>query len=267
MYGFCNNSPYYEMVIEKKKKEVVQKIEDTCKAFSSNVCSFENSSAENICKDFFYMYKYLHEYYYLRDFKSTLTNEDFDFLNYWLNVKLKGENSKASTCVDEFNRIIKGKSENFISGIKKLEKDLHVIDSGNLENMEILYELYNTKQKIVDIMFDLNNTEDKKEICKGHTKKCYDNYTKGMNNCLNGYDDFYKALKLFERDYKSLIEEVDDKSGKCKSNDLFRLPENDVVLEAKQRRIMRINISSSPLILLFVIPLLYRVKKITLIKV
>ncbi|SBT72586.1 hypothetical protein POWCR01_000036100 [Plasmodium ovale] len=238
----------------KKKKKKVQEIEDTCKTFSSNVCSFENSSVENICKDFFYMYKYLHEYYYLRDFKSTLTNEDFDFLNYWLNVKLKGENSNASICIDEFNRKIKVEVENIITNKIKLEKSLHVIDHDNLENMEILYELYNTKQKIIDIMFDLNNTEDKKDLCKNYTETCYDKYMKGMNKCLYGYDDFYKVLKLFERDYKYLIEEVTDESGKCKSNDLFRLPENDVVLEAKQRRIMRINISSSPLILLFFTP-------------
>ncbi|SBS91119.1 PIR protein [Plasmodium ovale] len=258
MYGFCSNSPYYQMVIEKEKKEVVQKIEDTCETFSSNVCSFENSSDKDICENFFYMYKYLHEYYDTQVSQSTLTNEDFDFLNYWLNVKLKGENSNALICIDKFNKKIKDEIENIISGIKKLEKDLHVIDPSNLENMEILYELYNTKQKIIDIMFDMDNKEDKKVLCKNYTEICYNKYVEGMNKCLYGYDDFYKVLKLFERDYKYLIEDVIDESGKCKSNDLFQLPEKDPVIESKERRIMTIKILSTPLILLFVIPLLYK---------
>ncbi|SBT83683.1 PIR protein [Plasmodium ovale] len=268
MYGFCSNSPYYKMVIENKKKndtvltenekKNVENIENVCKSIQENICSFANSSAIDICKDFFYMYKYLHEYYNSRNPENTLTNEDFDFLNYWLNVKLKDGNSNASMCINEFNKIKKNESENFISNKKKLDKDLHVIDPDNLENMELLYELYNTKQKIIDIMFDLNNTEDKKELCKNYTEICYNKYMEGMNKCLYGYDDFYKVLKLFERDYKYLIEDVIDESRKCKSHDFFRLPANDPVLEAKQRRIMTIKILSSPLILLFVIPLLYK---------
>ncbi|SBT59475.1 PIR Superfamily Protein [Plasmodium ovale wallikeri] len=258
-YTFLRNSHYYGNLIPGfETKTIDPERERVCGMFSDDAGLSESSSAKEMCKEFMYMYNYLNRINKSVKEDNTLTEEDCHFMNYWLNVNLKKNNIDASICANIFYEKLKSMSKSVFSSPTKLEEHLHVIDPSNLENMEILYELYNTKQKIIDIMFDLDNKEDKKDLCKNYTKICYDKYMEGMNKCLYGYDNFYKVLKLFERDYKSLIEEVDDKSGKCKSNDLFRLPENDVVLEAKQRRIMRINISSSPLILLFVIPLLYR---------
>ncbi|SBS99692.1 PIR Superfamily Protein [Plasmodium ovale curtisi] len=292
MYKFCRNSPYYQMVIEKEKKEVVQKIEDKCKTFSSNVCSFENSSDKDICEKFFYMYKYLHEYYDTQDSQSTLTNEDFDFLNYWLNVKLKGRNSSALICIDEFNKKIKEGVENIITSEIKLEKSLHVIDPDNLENMELLYELYDNSRIILNMMRgqdypdegqtnektlgEENECEEKeseeneckekaseeKEMkkqksCSDYTEDCSTKYKKAMDKCLNDNDDFYKALKDFKISYNIAVEQETEDLRNCKSSEYFHLPNYDPVLE-KQRNIMAGKILSAPLILSFVIPLLYK---------
>ncbi|SBT55947.1 PIR Superfamily Protein [Plasmodium ovale wallikeri] len=81
--------------------------------------------------------------------------------------------------------------------------------------------------------------------------------SQNQRRILTSYNNFSSFFRNSDGGYTSwflIKSSKDDKSGKCKSNDLFRLPENDVVLEAKQRRIMRINISSSPLILLFFTP-------------
>ncbi|SBT72770.1 PIR protein [Plasmodium ovale] len=269
MYNFCRNSPYYEMVVENinreidvqekdaQKQEEVQKINNACKSISKDVCSFENSSSEDICKKVLYMYKFLDKAQSLWKSPSTITNEDLNFLNYWLNVKLKGGNSDALICINEFKRIINSMSENFFSGIKKLEKDLLVIDTSKLDNMELLCELYDTKKKITDIMFDLDITEDKKKLCPGHLEKCHDKYIEGMYNCRSGYDDFCKAIKNFEKDYNYLIEKEKDESEQCKTSEYFQLLDYDSFVE-KKRRIMTIKILSSPLILSFVIPLLYK---------
>ncbi|SBS94652.1 PIR protein [Plasmodium ovale] len=258
-YGFCRNSPHYEMLVENINGEKVeQNIERACKSFTNDICSFENSKAEEICKDFFRMYKFLNEVYRNRETNSTLTNEDFDFLNYWLNVKLKGKSSNASICVGEFEKTIESQGGDFKSSKTKLGKHLHVIDPDNLSKMELLCELYDTKQKIINIIFDKDIALDEKKLCQEHLKKCYDNYIKGMKNCLNSYDDFYKALKVFESGYKYLTDEVPHKSEYCKINEHIRLPEYDPVLEKEQRKIMAFKIMSAPLMLPFVIPLLYK---------
>ncbi|SBS92340.1 PIR Superfamily Protein [Plasmodium ovale curtisi] len=272
MYGFCSNSPYYKMVIENKKKndtvltenekKNVENIENVCKSIQENICSFANSSATDICKDFFYMYKYLHEFYNSRNPENTLTNEDFDFLNYWLNVKLKDGNSNASMCINEFNKIKKNESENFISKKKKLEKDLHVIDPDNLENMELLYELYDNSRNILNMMRgqdyqDDVKTNEERKSCSDYTEDCSTKYKKAMDKCLNDNDDFYKVLKDFKISYNIAVEQETDDLRNCKSIQYFHLPNYDPVLE-KQRNIMAGKILSAPLILSFVIPLLYK---------
>ncbi|SBT84118.1 PIR protein [Plasmodium ovale] len=298
MYNFCRNSPYYQMVVEyinreidvqeevdQKKKDDIKKLKDTCNSFSSNICSFENLSDKDICEKFFYMYKYLHEYYNKQDSKSTLTNEDFDFLNYWLNVKLKDGNSNASICIDAFNRKIKDVDENFISVIKKLEKDLHVIDASNLENMELLFELYNNERIILNMMRGQDYPEEKKtnkekatevkatevkateekaiednaieenaidekenekqKSCSDYTEDCSTKYKKAMDKCLNDNDDFYKALKDFKISYNYAVEQETQDLRNCKSSQYFHLPNYDPVLE-KQRNIMAGKILSAP---------------------
>ncbi|SBS91041.1 PIR Superfamily Protein [Plasmodium ovale curtisi] len=259
MYGFCINSPHYKMLLENIHKEgVVQEIEDACNSFSNAVCSSENPSGIEICKKIVYMYKFLDKVQSSRNSKNTLTNEDLDFLNYWLNATLKSKNSDISICIEEFYKAMKTKEEYFISNKINLEKRLQVIDPSKLENMELLSELYDTKQKIIDIMFHQDGTVDKKELCKEYTKKCHDKYIEGMKNCLNSYDDFYKALKLFEGGYNYLTDEVSNTSENCKINEHIRLPNYDPVLETEQRRIMTFKIMSAPLMLPFIIPLLYK---------
>ncbi|SBT00961.1 PIR Superfamily Protein, partial [Plasmodium ovale curtisi] len=264
-YGFCRNSPHYEMLVENIKREEDipksaddQKIENACKTFKNEVCLFDDPSAEDICKKILYMYRFLDKVQRSQDSSSTLTNEDFDFLNYWLNVKLKGKSSDASICMDEFEKTIESQGGDFKSSKTKLGKHLHVIDPDNLANMELLCELYDTKQKITNIIFDQDIATDEKKLCHEYLQKCYDNYIKGMNNCLNSYDDFYKALKVFESGYKLLTVEVPFKSEYCIISEHLRLPKYDPVLEREQRRIMAFKIMSAPLMLPFVIPLLYK---------
>ncbi|SBS92155.1 PIR Superfamily Protein [Plasmodium ovale curtisi] len=262
MYDFCRNSSYYDMVEENISIEDVQvteeqNIENVCKSLSNDVCSFEKLSGEDICKKILYMYKFLDNAQSYWKPPGTITNEDLYFLNYWLNVKLKGKSGSASSCINKFIEAIKSLGEDFMSREKNLEKHLHVIDPSKLENMEILCELYDTKKKITDIMFDLDITDDEKKLCPGHLEKCHDKYIEGMYNCRNGYDDFCKAIKNFERDYNYLIEKEKDESGQCKTSEYFQLIDYDSFVE-KQRRIMTIKILSSPLILSFVIPLLYK---------
>ncbi|SBS93652.1 PIR Superfamily Protein [Plasmodium ovale curtisi] len=259
-YIFCTNSHYYEALMQyvNGKSAEEQKV-DNCDDIILDTEFYQNKSAKDVCQEFKLLYKSFGEHQGKNISESgTLTDYDCNFLNYWLNDKLGKTVNDNTNYVKEFYKKIKERYGTFFSNPNDLEKHLYVIDPDVLKNMKLLYELYDTKQKIVDIMHDSNSTEDKKELCKMYTKKCYDNYMEGMNNCLNGYDDFDKALQVFERGYKYLTDEVPDKSGYCTISEHFRLPEYDFVLDEKQRRIMTTEILSAPLILPFVIPLLYK---------
>ncbi|SBT54394.1 PIR Superfamily Protein [Plasmodium ovale wallikeri] len=259
-YNFCINAPYYEMLVQLliKRETEVTNIQ-SCDNFSSDTTFSKNSSATQICKEFKFLYQSLSKY---RGEKISeddpFSEDDRNFLNYWLNDKLINNNKDLSICVKETYDEIKNKDVTFFSKHSELENYLHVIDPDILENIKILYELYNDKQKIIDIMLNQDDSINKENLCPGHLQNCHNKYRDGMNNCLNGYYDFYKALKLFEKDYKHLIENVPDESAKCKSSEYFRLLEYDPVLEKNQKRIITYKIMSAPLIMLLAIPLLYK---------
>ncbi|SBT83733.1 PIR protein [Plasmodium ovale] len=263
MYTFCRNSPYYKMLVENIRKEdvketdVAQKIEDACKSFSNNVCSFEKLSGEEICKKLLYMYEFLDQVQHSWKSPSTITNEDLDFLNYWFNAELKIKNSDASICISELYKAIKSKEDYYISRKINFENHLQVIDTNKLENMELLYELYDSARNVLNMMKVKDYSNDEHKTCLYYTKKCDENYRKAMDKCLNDNDHFYKALKDFKINYIAIEEESQDLKD-CKSSPYFHLPEYDPVLERKQRNIMAGKILSAPLILSFVIPLLYK---------
>ncbi|SBT83854.1 PIR protein [Plasmodium ovale] len=259
-YIFCTNIHYYRILlkdVEDKKSEVEK--ENECDDLRTNMSFSQNTSAIEICKKFKFLYK-LFINYHSNDIskEDTFTDYDCDFLNYWLNVKLRENVKDGSINVVDFYQEIKNKDFELFSKNKDLNGYLHVIDPDILKNMQLLYELYDTKQKITDIIFDQDIAVEQKDLCQEHLKNCYDNYIKGIYNCLSGCDDFYKALKVFKIDYKYLTEKVANESKYCKIRENFRLPEVDPVLEAEQTRIMTIKILSAPLIMSFAIPLLYK---------
>ncbi|SBT84119.1 PIR protein [Plasmodium ovale] len=270
MYNFCINSPYYQMVEKNisREKEVpakedmhaeedVKKIEGACNSLSNDVCSYENPTGIEICKNILYMYKFLDKVQRSRNPSSTITNEDLEFLNYWLNVKLKNGNGNASICINEFYKAIKSEEDYFKSRNINFENHLHVIDTNKLENMELLCKLYDNARNILNMMKSEVYSDEKKKSCSYYTEDCNTIYRNAMDKCLNGNADFYEALKDFKINYVAIEKETEDVS-KCKSSQYFHLPEYDPVLERKQRNIMAGKILSAPLILSFVIPLLYK---------
>ncbi|SBS91039.1 PIR Superfamily Protein [Plasmodium ovale curtisi] len=258
-YKFCLSSNYYEVLLKYAKDHQIEEQDKKCDNLSTIMEFSEVTHAKNICLEFKALYNSFSGYPTGgSDNNDPFSNYDCDFLNYWLNDKLREKVNNGSIKVKEFYEEIKNRDEQFFSKNKELGDYMRIIDPNILENMKILYELFHYKQKILDIMIKEDYSDNGEKLCPEYLEKCYENYIKGMNKCLNGYDDFYMALKFFERDYKYLIEKEKDESGYCTISENIRLPENDIVIEAKQRRIMTTKIMSAPLILLCVIPLLYK---------
>ncbi|SBT55752.1 PIR Superfamily Protein [Plasmodium ovale wallikeri] len=239
-YLFLRNAHYYgNLPTGLDTEEFKKRRESSCSSFLTVINLLGNTHVKEICDKFIYMYYYLNNIHKSRKTDNTITDEDCHFMNYWLNVKLK--------------MTILG-----IQSVAKLEEHLHEIESGNLKNMQLLYELYDTKQKIINDMYNEDITESKKGLCKEYTQKCYDKYIEGMNNCLNGYDDFYNALKDFKISYNYAVEWDPEDLKNCKSSPYFNLPNYDPVLERKEKKIMLIQSMSTTLVVLFIIPLLYK---------
>ncbi|SBT83519.1 PIR protein [Plasmodium ovale] len=242
--GSCEIEKKGSCEIEKKDSCEVGK-KDSCKELSTSMTFSNNLHGKDICQEFKLLYKLLRD----NSVEGTTVNDifsdnDCNFLNYWLNNILRKNVINGSIDVKGFYEEIKRKDDKFFSK-HDLGKYMNVIDPEILENMKILYELYHYKQKILDIMLKQDNSNSGKELCPQYTKKCHETYIEGVYKCLNGYEDFCKELKYFEGGYKYLTEEKTDESGHCKVSEYFLLPDYDSVLE-KQRRILTIKILSSP---------------------
>ncbi|SBT84792.1 PIR protein [Plasmodium ovale] len=259
IYIFLRNAHYYGNLPTGLDTEEFRKSrEDNCDIFLTDINLTGNKHVKEICDKFIYMYYYLNNIHKERDTDNTITDEDCHFMNYWLNVNLKNDDMGAPICVNFFYDKLRSKDVNTFSNSAKLEEHLHEIESGNLKNMQLLYELYDTKQKIVNDMYGEDITDSKMELCKEYTKECHDKYIEGMKNCLNGYDDFYNALKDFKICYNYAVEWDPEDLKNCKSSPYFNLPNYDSVLERKQKKTMLIQSISTPLVVLFIIPLLYK---------
>ncbi|SBT59391.1 PIR Superfamily Protein [Plasmodium ovale wallikeri] len=261
-YKFCINSNYYETIVQyvKGKSDEFKK-EENCDKVSLNTNLYENVSAENICKEFKFLYKSFSKYSVEKKNENKIfTDYDCDFLNYWLNFKLRESVTDGSINVKQFYKQIKEQNDNFFSKTNDLDEYLYDIDPNVLENMKLLYNLYDNAVKIMSIISNedyINEEEKQKEqdLCLAYTKKCDENYKKAMDSCLNSNVDFYNALKNFKYAYDIIAEPSSNESNACDSSEFYYFPEYDALLEKKANAI---KISSTLLVLSFALPLMYK---------
>ncbi|SBS93140.1 PIR Superfamily Protein [Plasmodium ovale curtisi] len=261
-YTFCINSNYYEILLKyvKDNKTDVDN-EQKCENLTTNMMFSNNELAKNICQEFKFLCKSFSKYQYKEAHVNyAFSNYDYDFLNYWLNDKLRENVNNGFIQLKEFYDEIKRQDGNFLYTPKDLEKHLHVIDPNILENMKLIYKLYDNAVKIKSIIDnEVYTSEEEKnkeqESCSKYTKECDENYKEAMHRCLNSNDDFYNALKNFKDAYDIITKPSSNESNACNSSEFYYFPEYDAVLEKKANAI---KISSTLLVLSFALPLIYK---------
>ncbi|SBT83285.1 PIR protein [Plasmodium ovale] len=260
IYKFCINSPYYEMLVQLliKKKTEIENIEK-CDIFSTDITFSKNPHVKNICQEFKFLYKSLSE----NPVEVTTVNDmfldtDCDFLNYWLNDKLREYVSDGSNYVKQFYEKIKEQNATDFSKHVELGKYMYVIDPYILENMKFLYEIYYNAVKIINMITDQVDTDEEQKSCSYYIKEFDEKYKEAMNRSLNSNIDYYNALKIFNASYDIIFDTSFNKLKNCNYDEFLFFPKYDPVLERKQRNIMAGKILSAPLIMSFVIPLLYK---------
>ncbi|SBT72050.1 PIR protein [Plasmodium ovale] len=285
-YGFCINAPYYQMLVQLfiKKKTELDNIQN-CNEFSQDKNFLKHPSATQICKEFTFLHDSLSKYRGGENRKDEpFTEDDCNFMNYWLNDRLRNNNDLSISVKETYDEI-KGKNAGIFSKHRELDKHMVDINPNILENMKFLYELYYNAVKIINMITDKVYTDEeqenkehekenkkepgtdeheveerndkKKKSCTDYIMECDKSYKEAMDRCLNTNDDFYNALKIFKDSYGFLTEPSSNESNACNSREFFFFPKYDPVPE-KEKRIMTIKISSTLSVLSLALPLIYK---------
>ncbi|GAW79200.1 variable surface protein [Plasmodium gonderi] len=155
---------------------------------------------------------------------STDFNTNVEYLNFWLNNKLKsGEFSDIS--VNDFYNKIKPQ-RNSSRGKCDLSNKIHNIEEDQLKNMKTLYYLYDKYNQIISIRN--NNIEQ----CKSYSNECLQKYQEAVKNCSNDNNSKYcTALSVFKTKYEELSNGYIYSS--CNKDSLKKLISDKVTLEVK----------------------------------
>ncbi|SBS92389.1 PIR Superfamily Protein [Plasmodium ovale curtisi] len=243
-YKFCINSYYYKGLVKhaEAKKDNIKK-EGNCDGLIFEKKLYENVSVKDICREFILLYESFSTYPFEKSIENDIfTYYDCDFLNYWLNDKLRIKVGDDSNYIKEFYEKIKEKNSNSFSKTKDLEKYMHVIDPSVLENMKLLYNLYDNAVKIISIINTQNYIDEEEKnkyqkSCSEYTNECDIKYKEAMDRCFNSNDDFYIALKNFKDAYDIITKPSSNESNACNSSKFYYFPEYDGVLEKKANAI------------------------------
>ncbi|SBT73089.1 PIR protein [Plasmodium ovale] len=229
-YSFFKSIDFYMTKAESAEgKSVNSSQENICKSFLSDAIFKHISFPELFCVQFKHLYDLLYTSNKGGQTAGTLDNTDCAFLNFWLNDKLRGVNNDPTICVKKFyQNLMALKDTNLKSTL--LEKKLYNIEGRYLENMRKLYDLYNIKNKVSEIIVQ-GIQEAKSSSCSTYTKECYGKYRDAIINCLDGCFDFYTALTDFRNKYRDEFIYYTESSTSCKSKELFELPDYETVLK------------------------------------
>ncbi|SBT73244.1 Plasmodium vivax Vir protein, putative [Plasmodium ovale] len=259
-YTFCIYSNYYEAFVkyvEGKSSDV--KKDETCNDVNTSMTFSNNRQVKDICQDFKFLYKSLSKKFAGETaVNDRFSDNDCNFLNYWLNSKLSDNVIDGAINVKDFYEKIKLKDAVFLSKHCNLDNHFYNINPEIFENMKLLYKLYDNAVKVLNIINDPDYKYEKDKSCNDYIEECDEKYKKAMDNCLISNADYYNALKIFKDTYQFLTKPSKNTPDICESSKFFFFPEYDPVLERKQKRIMIIQNLSAPLILLFIIPVLYK---------
>ncbi|SBT84318.1 PIR protein [Plasmodium ovale] len=214
-----------------KERSTVQSSESEshCDSFLSDHIFTHIISPKDFCKKFKRLYNII-----INISRKGKTNGEFDqndcaFLNYWLNDKLRGANSDPTICVKTFYQKLKSAKDTFLNSTL-LETKLYNIEKHDLENMRKLYDLYNIKNNVSEVIAkEIGNEES--VSCLTYTKECFGKYRDAIINCRDGCSHFYSVLTEFKKKFEEELSPYTEKSISCKYKELFELPDYGVVIK------------------------------------
>ncbi|SBT55761.1 PIR Superfamily Protein [Plasmodium ovale wallikeri] len=226
-YTFLKDLQSYERYAhEIEKSFTAGKPNTACNSFFPDVKISSTEFAKDICEKL----KDIHGLISRTKIKTpnTLNDNDFAYLNYWLNGKLRGNTINHGISVDTFQDNLNTKEKQFFTN-NKLEGKLYDIEENDFKNMNLLSNLqinYSNIYKNITI-----RKEDEKISCLKYCKEFIDTYKKGIIKCPLDDSNFCNILKDYKKKYQGISSpEIIEK--KCIDMEHLQLPTyEDVLIE------------------------------------
>ncbi|SBS95633.1 PIR Superfamily Protein [Plasmodium ovale curtisi] len=221
VYSFFKEFKKYKLYEGEMEKKFLDKKESTtCDAFETNVEISSTEKANDICKKFKIFYKFI---IYINENSqskfNSLYNNDFAYLNYWLNGKLRNTKISHNINVESFYESMSTREREF-TGNNLFEKKLFHIKEDDFKNMELLISLENSYSEIFKDIFSREYEE--KISCLGYYTKYINTYEDGIRRCSNN-TNFCNALNIYIEKYNEVyVPEIISK--KCTDKEIPKLP-------------------------------------------
>ncbi|SBT78566.1 Plasmodium vivax Vir protein, putative [Plasmodium ovale] len=231
IYSFFNDIDTYkkyDYYIETKYKEDEHN-QNTCNAFLPEVTISSIEAANDVCAKFKNLYKFIiHKNSQKKP--SSLSDNDYAYLNYWINSKLRNSTPSHKYTVNKFYERMSHHEEEFVTGI--FEKKVYDLDNDDFNNMLLLRHLQKCHAGIFEKMTPLI---DKTSIsCIKHFQEFINTYKNGIIKCP--YDDtgFCNALKHFKDEYEKTFLQENGMTENCIDRNRLELPTYEDVSKNKQ---------------------------------
>ncbi|SBT54436.1 PIR Superfamily Protein [Plasmodium ovale wallikeri] len=230
IYSFFNDIDTYkkyDYYIETKYKEDEHN-QNTCNTFLPEVTISNIESANDVCAKFKNLYKFIiHRNSQAKP--SSLNDNDYTYLNYWINSKLRNSTPSHKYTVKKFYERISLHEEDFVTGI--FEKKLYDLDNGDFNNMILLSDLHDKHGKIFQFTTKI---EDQIIPCIEHFQEFISTYKTGIIQCPSDNTSFCKALKHFKDEYEKIFLGKHSMTEYCIDRDRLELPTYEDVSKNKQ---------------------------------
>ncbi|KMZ93703.1 hypothetical protein PVMG_05287 [Plasmodium vivax Mauritania I] len=149
-----------------------------------------DSDDKKICEDFIRLFIFMSQD---RHTKTVLDTNDYKFLNFWLNKRLR-EKKKEADFISRFFTYLNSYKDIFDDD-NKLSDELKDTSSVEWEKMDILYNLHYNYSIIKNEKF---NAGKEKDECEKYAKICINKIQEAINQYPESDDtEFYKALREF----------------------------------------------------------------------
>ncbi|SBT30678.1 PIR Superfamily Protein [Plasmodium ovale wallikeri] len=208
-----------------------EKTDVSCNSLLNDNISSKIQNPHIICEKFKYLYDWLIGVKKQSQFQPD--ENDYIFLNYWLNDKLRANSLNSSFYVKDFYAALQKMDKTYFTN-QSLQEKLNNIESHDLENMNILFDLYKAKSEIYSKITDHVITN-KVESCLPYKRECNIKYREGIINCRVGCNDFHHALKQFKCLYEKDLAPYKDDKDDLQYKKLFELPDQDSVIKEYRR--------------------------------
>ncbi|SBT54439.1 PIR Superfamily Protein [Plasmodium ovale wallikeri] len=197
---------------------------NTCDAFIIDVQIPNPESANQICAKFKNLYKFIISTKKPPKNKS-LDKNDFAYLNYWINRKLRNTKISNELTVKEFHKKLNNHDDDFV-GYDMFAGKLFDIGENDFQNIELLINLENQYGVIFENVLSRDKDEGKIS-CLKYYKDFVDKYKEGISRCPNN-TNFCNALNIYNEIYEKVYVQ-DIISEKCIDKEIPKLPTYDDV--------------------------------------